>query len=95
MVCKSLQTYITFFIFQIFFRFLLFGGGAELALHILGVVPLSVILYLLCSYKYFNVANTIVGLCILMGIYADIFMATHRSQLKKMVHGNFAGLPSL
>ncbi len=92
MACKPLHTYLVFFTVQLLLRFMLFGGGPEFALHIFGAIPFSAILYFLCLYKYFTAANVLVGLTILLGIYADIFMVTHRTQVKKIMHGNYAGL---
>ncbi len=94
MTCNSLSTYLFFFACQLILRFVLFGLDA-IDLNLLGVIPFAIIIYLLCRYKFFTVANVVVGLTILIGIYADIFTVAHFSTMKKAKQGQTAAMHEL
>ena len=83
MICGPLKTYLVFFAVQLVIRYLVIGMEGTT---ILGVIPFAAILYLLCIYKYFTVANILVGLTILIGVYADMMMLIHSSEIHKDNH---------
>lgn len=88
MFCKQMQLYLTYIIVQTIFSLVVFG---PIKLQIFGPLVFLCILYLLCNYKQFKIANILVGLTIFLGVTVDIYSllnrkAVHRALLIQTEH---------
>ena len=75
MFCKQMHVYVTYIIVQTIFSLVVFG---PIKLQIFGPLVFLGILYLLCDYKQFKIANILVGLTIFLGVTVDIYSLLNR-----------------
>lgn len=88
MVCVQLKVYIAYIVLQNLIGLAILGGAG---LRILGPLLFSGLIYLLCSYKHFKVANVLVGITLVFGVLADLYAFTHVAQVKKVAKSSEKG----
>ena len=77
MVCVQVYIYVIYLIIQTLFWILFFGLKVDFVYFLVLLVFIGII-YLLCNYKYYTVANILIGISMLYGIGTDIYSLTHR-----------------
>ena len=90
MVCLQVMIYVIYIIIQTLLSVAVFGSLAlgtyqTLPIHIIGPVVFTGILYLLCSYKHYTIANILLGLTIILGVLGDVYGFTHKDIIKHIL----------
>ena len=83
MVCVQIKAYLVFLVIQTLISVALVG---PVGLHIFGPLVFLCILYLLCKYKHFTVANVLVAVTVVLGIGVDLYALTDRRAIKHELH---------
>ena len=82
MFCQQMKIYIVYIIVQSLIS-LAISGVAKL--EIFGPLVFLGMLYLLCKYKQFTVANVLVALTIVLGIAVDVYALSNRTAVKHVL----------
>jgi type IV secretory pathway TrbL component len=88
MGCKPLTIYITYLVFQTIILIGLLGSPAIPSLaNFVSPIITSGIIYLLCKYKYFIVANVLVGLTVSLGVLSVLLCLTNLKSCRSLLSG--------
>jgi len=82
MVCIQILVYIIFTIIQTILSRIIIGSCC---LNIFWPIILLLILYILCRYKFFILANILVGFSILTSIIVDIYALLYPNVIKEII----------
>ena len=82
MFCIQMQVYVVFIILQTIISITMMGMSG---LQIFGPLLFLGILYLLCQYKHFKIANVLLGLTIILGVFADLYILSDQTSIKHVL----------
>ena len=86
MVCHQLMIYVTYIIIQVFMMVAFIPQSLLLGVDIINALVTSGIIYLLCQYKHYTVANVLVGIAIVFGVGTELVALTFPATFKS-IHG--------
>ena len=87
MVCLQVVIYVLYIIIHSLVLVTLIGLDR---INILGPLVFTGLLYVLCDYKYFTLANILVGFAILLGIFAEIFAFEYKDEIKHILQAQIS-----
>ena len=80
MVCTQVKAYLTYIVVQNLISVAFLDRG----LNIFGPIIFLGVLYLLCKYHRFTVANVLVALTVVLGVLVDLSALTRLNAVKQM-----------
>ena len=82
MFCDQMKVYLVFILVQSILSVAIAGAAS---IEIFGPLVFLGILFLLCKYKHFTIANVLVALAVVLGIIVDIYALSNQRALKHIV----------
>ena len=83
MVCTQIKVYIAFLVCQILITVYTVGPAS---IPVFGPLVLIGILYLLCKYNQFMIANVLIAINIILSALLDTYALTHEDIIKRILH---------
>ena len=82
MFCDQMKVYLVFILVQSILSVAIAGAAS---IEIFGPLVFLGVLYLLCKYKHFTIANVLVALAVVLGIIVDIYALSNQKAIKHVL----------
>ena len=82
MFCDQMKIYLVFILVQSILSVAIAGAAS---IEIFGPLVFLGILYFLCKYKHFTIANVLVALAVVLGVIVDIYALSNQRAAKHVL----------